>query len=334
MEREYCFDTANASIAVVRDGRQSAFTERCQSFLYDEDISAFVLKLNVYSYGDNTESHSVKMRAAIFEDEDCRELADAHYRMSEWECSRGNVSPNVKVGPDEYKKILELYKEGFRNSSEEICRRAVCLMDFEYSMPAGKNGDSLTLTLPVSPELVRTGSFYRIGVFDQSAGPVGSHDWAWFILFHIEKPLEDTFIPQAASLRVIVPSSGRYRFDNNLRFRSYNGFFDDIHYDRICGEVEVNPVYICFDLEYPGFSEKYFPFFTIIIESGDAVIDRRAAKIMPDGWPHMTVYCLLLGDVLRDIKDGEALAGLEVFGRRIATFPFSTLRTEKGDYIF
>lgn len=352
MCREYVFNTVYSSIALERTGVQPVFSERCQSFIDDGNISGIILKVDVSCYGDDVQEHKTVMRAAVFRDEDCRRLDEAWHRLSEWESRREDVpsgfrpSLNVHMDENSYGKILDIYRKDFLDLKNEICSNAVCQLDFDYTMPEGKYEDSITLSLPLKSGMIASDTVYRIGVFDLDKGPVCSSGWSWFVFFHRTGQVEDFLRPHSASLRVMVPHHGSPVFDKAVRYRNYGDSGADIHYDTVCMEMEVNPALLCFEVEYDDFDETCFPVFTIVIKSGNEVVEKKNARIMaeeiigkeagnPDRRSRMLTLCSsLTEDVRHGIRDGEAEAVLQVFDRTIASFRFRTDVTETGEYSF
>ena len=147
-------------------------------------------------------------------------------------------------------------------------------------------------------------------------------------------PVEEAFVPYSAYLKVRKPIGGKLYFDRAADYRHYSDFFSDIHFDRICGEVEVNPALVCFDLEVKC-SKKDIPFFSIVLRSADEVLYRGICRLADvEGTDRITVFCPLSSENLH-VKDyKEITASLRAFGRGITSFRFFTDRTEQGKFRF
>lgn len=332
--REYFFDHQSSRIDVCREGREPVPEAECRSFIWDDKIKGITLQEDVYSSGNVNEERQVKVKVVIIKNEDCEAFAEARSRYCQWQEGDGNVLPYMKMDSASYRKILEMYGEASRKSAGEIAGKMVYSMEVDYSMPAGRETDVLALTVPIDIEKLETDTVYRIGIIENGDLPLRCNEWACFNFFRLAMPVEEAFVPYSAYLKVRKPIGGKLYFDRAADYRHYSDFFSDIHFDRICGEVEVNPALVCFDLEVKC-SKKDIPFFSIVLRSADEVLYRGICRLADvEGTDRITVFCPLSSENLH-VKDyKEITASLRAFGRGITSFRFFTDRTEQGKFRF
>ncbi len=331
MSRKYILNHYSSLIDIHKDGYQPILDSKWKSFLWDEDIKGIILRQDIYSDRDGgvDVEKTVKLRLAIIKDEDCQELKEAEYRYSDWEYTKGKVSSTIKVDESVYQKILGEYSEAYQKSIAEIESKIIQKIDIDYSMPIGQWEDTLTVTIPIDFNILEPDTLYRIGIYDCDGNPTSCYEWSWFEFFQFPKPIEDIFVPHSAYLKVRKPIRGMLYFDKSTNYRHYKDFFSDIHFDKVCEEVEVNPTLVCFELNMKYDKEKV-PIFNIIMSSGNTIIHRDFCRLVAIEGTRIVAYCPLSVENLH-VKDyNEITASLQVFDHTIACFSFSTNKTEQG----
>lgn len=329
-ERKYFFNYFSSLIDVCKDGHEPVLDMKYKSFLWDEDVKGITLQQEVHSIGNPDEARTVRIRLAIIKDEDCRAFMEVMNRYNQWEFAKGQVSSSIKVDGQSYRKILDYYGEDCRKAEEEILGKIVSMTEVEYSMPVGQIEDTLTLTLPVSCDMLEANTVYCIGTFECGGLPMYCREWARFEFIRPAAPVEEMFVPYSAYLKVRKPVGRYLYFDKSVDYRHYTGFHSDIHYDKLCDEVEVNPALVCFEMEVRC-DIKGLPIFSMEIGSGDKVLRRFYCQLLEAGNKNCIVaFCPLSVEDIPVTSYRELTASLRVFDRTIATFPFFTDRKEEG----
>lgn len=332
--RKYFFFHLSSLVDVCKDGHEPVPDSRFKSLIWDDSIKGITLQQEVFSNGDLNEEKTVRIRVAIFKDEDCAAYQHVVSRFNEWEYKEGQVSESIKMDRSSYRKILDMYSEASKKATEEIPRKVVCKMDVDYSMPVGQEEDKLTLTIPVSSGMLEPGVLYDIGIIENGDVPLWWNEWASFEFFRLTMPLEEMFIPYSACLKVIKPFGRELHLSKSTDYRHYTGFFSDIHFDPICDEVEVNPAQLCFEV-VTKCSKKHLPFFKAVLKSGDTVIYSSLCRpVDVEGTDRILALCPLSMEGVSIKQYPEVTASLYVFDREIASFRFFTDRTERGKFRF
>lgn len=332
--RKYFFYHPSSLVDVCKDGHEPNPDTRFKSLIWDDSIKGITLQQEVFSNGNLNEEKTVRIRVAIFKDEDCAAYQHDVSRFNEWEYKEGQVSESIKMDRSSYRKILDMYSEASRKATEEIPRKIVCKVDVDYSMPVGQEEDKLTLTVPVSSGMLEPGVLYDIGIIEEGEVPVQWKEWACFKFFRLTMPVEEMFIPYSACLKVMTPIGGEICFSKSKDYRHYNGFFSDIHFDPVSDEVEINPALLCFEVEVKCGKDD-LPFFNIVLKSGDAVIFNSMCRLLDvEGAERIFAFCPLSMERVHIKQYPEVTASLHVFDREIASFRFFTDRTERGKFRF
>ncbi len=338
MEREYRF-TCNRwfnRIDISKEGHEPQLEKDTGSkdFLWDENIEGIIFQQDVFSYGNPNAEETVRIRLAIIKDEDCQEFTEAARRYDEWEFKQGQVSSAIKIDDSAYQKILEMYRKAYQEAVAEIPDRIIQKMDMEYSMPLGQWEDTITLKIPIDISALEPDTRYRIGVYEPDGIPESCAEWLWFKFSRLPKPVEETFVPRSAYLKVRKNIRGKLYFDKAVNYRHYDGYFSDIHYDQISQEVEVNPALVCFELN-ADYDKEEFPPFNIILSSNGTVIRHDTCRLAAlDEADRIVAFCPLSTEYVRVKNYDEITATLQAFGQTIASFTFSTKKTEKGEFKF
>ncbi len=332
MSREYIFNHYSSLIDIEKENYKPVLESRWKSFLWDNNIKGITLRQDVYTDGNVDEESTVKIRLAIIKDKDCIEFKEAVSRYNYWEYTKGKVSSTIKIDESSYKKILELYSKASQKSSTEIIKKIIKKIDIDYSMPIGQWEDTLTLTIPIDINDLEPNTLYRIGIYEYDGIPTFCHEWSWFDFFRPTIPIEEMFIPYSAYLKVRKQIRGKLYFDKATNYRHYNGYFSNVHFDKLCEEVEVNPTLVCFELDVKC-DKKHLPLFNIIISSGSEVIHRDFCRLLDkDGANRIVVFCSLSVEEIHVTSYNEITASLQVFDRTITCFSFFTNKTERGEH--
>ncbi len=330
MSREYILDHYSSLIDIQKDGYQPIFSSKWKSFLWDKDIKGIILKQEIYIDDVVDAEKTIKLRLAIIKDQDCQELNEAAFSYSNWEYTKGKVSSTIKVDEAAYQKILGEYREAYQKSIAEIDSKIIQKIDIDYSMPNGQWKDTLTVTIPIDYNILEPDTRYRIGIYKCDDIPTSCHEWSWFVCFQFSKPVEEIFVPHSAYLKVRKPIHGKLYFDKSTNYRHYKDFFSDIHFDRVCEEVEVNPTLVCFELNMK-YNKEDLPLFNITMSSGNTVIHRNFCRLVAiEGTNRIAAFCSLSTNDFHVKEYDEITASLQVFDRTIACFSFSTNKTERG----
>ncbi len=330
MSREYIFNYYSSLIDMYKDGYEPLWDLRWKSFLWDKNIKGITLKEDVSSYGDINKEKTVKIRLAIIKDKDCQEFVKAVRRYNQWEYTKGKVSSTIKIDESSYQKILDIYSKAFQTATADIVQKMIYKMDIDYSMPIGQWEDTLILTIPIDGNDLEPNTLYRIGIYECDEIPTFCHEWSWFDFFRPAIPIEEMFIPYSAYLRVRKQVRGKLYFDKATNYRHYNGYFSNIHFDKLCEEVEINPTLVCFELDVKC-DKKHLPLFNIIISSGSEVIHREFCRLLDkDGTNRIVAFCSLSVEGIHVTNYNEITASLQVFDHIIASFSFLTNKTEQG----
>lgn len=332
MSREYIFNHYSSLIDIYKDGHESSLDSKWKSFLWDNNIKGIILKQDVHSDGDVNVEKTVKIRLAIIKDQDCQEFKEAASRYNQWEYTKGKVSSTIKIDDSAYQKIGGIYSEAYQKSIAEIDSKIIKKIDIDYSMPIGKWEDTLTLTIPIDSSILEPNTLYRIGIYECDGIPTFCHEWSWFDFFQFQKPIEDIFVSHSAYLKVRKQIHRKLYFDKSTNYRHYKDYFSDIHFDRICEEVEVNPTLVCFELNVK-YNKKNLPLFKIVMSSKNTVIHRDFCRLVTiTGTNRIAAFCSLSVEDFHVTDYNEITASLQVFDRTIACFTFSTNKTERGEH--
>lgn len=332
MSREYVFFQDTCLIDICKDGHTPVLNSNCKTFLWDENISGITIRQEVYSEGDSDEEKKVRIGLVVIRDDDCREFCRAASRYKEWKYRKGNVSPSIEVGEGVYEMVAGMYAEDFLNLSKEIMKKILFRADFDYAMPVGQSQDVLTLTVPVKCSMLEPDTLYRVGILEEGSLPTTALYWPSFELFRPDVPVGDIFIPYSAYLKVRKQLRGGVLcFDNAYKYRHYQDFFSDIHFDRLCMEVEVNPALVCFELEVRCGKDN-LPFFYIVISSEEKVLNRYPCRLLDvEGTGRIIACCPLSTNEIHITDYRKVTASLEAFDLTIARFTFFTDKTERGE---
>ncbi len=303
-----------------------------KSFLWDNGVKGITLRQKVYSGGDVNEEKTVRIRLAIIKDEDCRKLLETSSRGSEWEHKGGNVSSAIKVDRATYQKVLDLYNKDFQDASKQIFEKMVHKVDVDYSMPVGQEEDLLTMTIPIDIRIIEPNTVYRIGIYELDAFPAYCYEWPRFDFFSLKESVKNTFVPWSAYLKVRQQIGKYLRFDKSTDYRHYKDFFSDVHFDKTCCEVEVNPALVCFELDVRCDTDN-LPLFNVVLSAGDTEFYRGICRLgKVDDTNRIVVFCPLSVEDCPITDYAEITASLQVFDQTIARFPFSTNKTEQGKF--
>ncbi len=334
MSREYIFNHYTSMIDIYQDGYEPSLDSKWKSFLWDKNIKGIILKQDVHSNGDVDVEKTVKIRLAIIKDLDCQELKEAASRYNYWEFTKGKVSPTIMIDDAAYQKILGIYNEAYQKSITEIDSKIIQKLDIDYSMPIGQWEDTLILTIPIDNSVLEPNTLYRIGIYECDGIPTFCHEWSWFDFFQFQKPIEEIFVPHSAYLKVRKQIRRKLYFDKATNYRHYKDYFSDIHFDRVCEEVEVNPTLVCFELNVKC-NKKNLPIFNIIMSSKNTIIHSDFCRLVTmERTNRIVAFCSLSVEDFY-VKDyNEITTSLQVFGRTIACFSFLTNRTERGVFKF
>ncbi len=330
MSREYVFNHYSSLIDISKEDHKPVWNSKWKSFLWDEGINGITLRQEVFSHGDVNEEKTVKIRLAIIKDKDCQDLMAVTNRYNQWKDTKGDISSSIKINSTSYQKISDLYSKDFQNLSKEILEKIIRKIDVDYTMPVGQSEDILTLTIPINCDMLEANTLYRIGIFECDAIPSFCHEWSSFEFFRSTMPVEDMFVPYSAYLKVRKPLQGKLYFDKAINYRHYKDFNSDIHYDRICMEVEVNPTLVCFELHVKC-NKNELPLFSIIMKSENVILHRCYCRVFPiKGTNRIVAFCPLSVEDFHITSYNEITASLQVFDHAIANFSFLTNKTEQG----
>ena len=86
-------------------------------------------------------------------------------------------------------------------------------------MPVGQIEDTLTLTLPVSCDMLEANTVYCIGTFECGGLPLYCREWARFEFIRPAVPVEEMFVPYSAYLKVRKPVGRYLYFDKSVDYR-------------------------------------------------------------------------------------------------------------------
>ena len=123
--RKYFFYHPSSLVDVCKDGHEPNPDSRFKSLIWDDSIKGITLQQEVFSNGDLNEEKTVRIRVAIFKDEDCAAYQHDVSRFNEWEYKEGQVSESIKMDRSSYRKILDMYSEASKKATEEIPRKIV-----------------------------------------------------------------------------------------------------------------------------------------------------------------------------------------------------------------
>ncbi len=333
MSREYIFNHYTSRIDIEKENYKPVLESKWKSFLWDKNIKGITLRKEVSCHGDINIEHKTKIRLAIIKDKDCQEFKEAERRYYQWEYTKGEVSSTIKIDEFLYHKILALYSKAVEKASNEFVENIIKKVDLDYSMPIGQWEDTLTLTIPIDINNFEPNTLYRIGIYECGEAPTFCHEWSWFDFFRLEQPIEETFVPYSAYLKVRKQIGGKLHFDKATNYRHYNDYFSNIHFDKRCDEVEVNPTLVCFELEVKC-DKKNLPLFKIVMSSGSEVIHCDFCRLFDNGGNRIVAFCSLSVEEIHITNYNEINASLQVFEHTLASFSFLTSKTERGVHLF
>ncbi len=335
MSREYVFSHYCSFVDICKDEYEPVFDSNGKSFLWDKNLKGITLKQDVGSNNDVNVEKNVGIRLIIIKDKDCKDFKKVELRYNQWKYLEGKVSSAIKVDSAIYQKVLELYSEELKKSTEEIFKHIVYKQDMDYSMPIGQYDDCLTLTISIDNDMLEANTRYRIGVVQGDEDFLNFCDeWAWFELFRPTMPLEEMFVPCSAYLKVRKSIQGKLSFDEATNYRHYSDFYSDIHFDPICMEVEVNPTLVCFELEVKCDKDS-LPTFSMILSAEGEVVHRDSCRYFDmEGTGRIVVCSRLSTDNFHITSSKELTASLQVVDHTIASFSFLTNKKETGEFKF
>lgn len=295
MDCKYLFNPLFSQIDICREGYEPVFVSSRKSFLWDEAIQGIALKMEVYNKHEVSEEEKVRIKLAIVRDDDWRILQESLCRYEHWKNTREEASSSFSMDGLSYQHVLDLYRHDVEKAWDELPVKIVCESAMDYAMPVGKDTDYLQQTIPVDMGKLEVNTAYRIILFAGDDIPEASQEWPLFMFFRPSLPVEETFVPHAAYLKVREQRDGKLLFDKATHYLHYKDFYADIHYDDICMEVEVNPVLACVELEVNGYKDV-FPFFDMQLSSDGQIIWRGDCYLLPlKGGRRIVVYCPLWG---------------------------------------
>ncbi len=331
MNCRYLFNPLFSQIDVCREGYEPVFVSNRKSFLWDEAVQGITLKMEVYSEHEASEEKKVRIKLAIVRDGDWRNLQESLCRYEHWKHTKEEPSSSFTMDGLSYQHVLELYHQDVRKTWDELSAKIIGESVADYAMPMGKDKDYFQQTIPVDMDKLEVNTSYRIFLSVGDDIPDAYQEWPLFMFFRPDLPVEETFVPYAAYLKVREQRGGKLLFDKATHYRHYKDFHTDIHYDDICMEVEVNPVLVCVELDVNGYKDL-FPFFEIRLSSGGQTIWCDDCYLLPLKDTHrVVVYCPFSIEMIPITSYHEITVELQVLGRKLTQFSFLTDRTEPGE---
>lgn len=331
MNCRYLFNPLFSQIDVCREGYESVFVSNRKSFLWDEAVQGITLKMEVYSEHEASEEKKVRIKLAIVRDGDWRILQESLCRYEYWKHTKEEPSSSFAMDGLSYQHVLELYHQDVRKTWDELSAKIISESVTDYAMPVGKDKDYFQQTIPVDMDKLEVNTSYRICLSVGDDIPDAYQEWPLFMFFRPDLPVEETFVPYAAYLKVREQRDGKLLFDKATHYRHYKDFYGDVHYDKVCMEVEVNPVLVCVELEANGDNEV-LPLFTVSISFADKEVWHDDCRLVAiKGTKRIVACCPLSVDMIPFSTYHEFTVSLQVFGRKLTQFSFLTDRTEPGE---
>ena len=331
MNGNYLINPFFSQIDVCKEGYAPVFVSNRKSFLWDKEVKGITLRQEVDIMDVEAGEKMLRICFVIVKETDFQVFKEAMARCDEWMCTQGSLSSSVKMNEASYQNVLELYQSDSRKSLDELCERMIAKAEFDYLVPAGKCRDYLIKTIPVEMEKMELNTLYRICTFIDNQIIQSGNEGQLFDFFYLAMPVEDAFVPYCAYLKVREQRDGKLLFDKATHYRHYKDFYGDIHYDKVCMEVEVNPALVCVELEVNGNQER-LPLFTLSISSADKEIWRDDCWLVALRRTKRIVACCPLSvDKIPVNYYPELTVSLYVFDRQLAQFSILTDRTEPGE---
>ena len=333
MGNQYLIDHRSSAVGICKGGSAPVFIDGSCDFVLDDAMTGIALKILIFRQRDGENGRIEDKRVAIFKDADCEDYRVAARRYDEWVSQKGGVSATIKGSDAACQKIMQLYRQERDSAAAALVGKAVCVKDFRCSLPVGKVEEWLTVTLPVRPGMLETDTVYRIGAYNPTSTTFFCDEWKSFVVFPKEPDVEEVYRPYSASLRVrrpIIPGEKYESLDSALRYLNYQDFYSDIHFHSEGGDIEDNPVRICFGLRCTKRPWRNDPTFTIELSHEGKSILRIPASLQQSKYDTMTASCKWFASN-GGIPRGKVTACLKAFGKTIARFTFLTTETTRGE---
>lgn len=333
MDSYYYFDYPNACVELRPAGKEAQHDQRQRCFLLDNSIDALSVKMRVARWEYNDKSPTCAMTLSLYKEDDCQPLLQAWLRLDEWQRKMEDAAKSISMSHDSAANILRMYEQSYAQAADEYRSKVVAQVHFSYAMPADKEEDTVSLLLPIDASSLQSETPYRLIISKQGEVEPRYGQSPRIGFFHADKPASQLFHPLKASIKVLPMKRGKTNLQKAVDYRNYDGYFDDVHFDDICQEVEVNPPLVSFLVaKDESLKWQLLPIFSITLTSGgETIYHDDDARTATTDHRHYTVLTPLSSDYISCVgADGMVTATLRVFDTTLASFSFSVKQTVPG----